>query len=398
MLTDLALEARVGLDDKSHTGAAQAFGQALPVRLGEYDAEVRHGNVVAINGIAVIRVIYCGPGFVMSDDLMAEEVKVDPVFRAAALRQTENRAVKMACSLEIVDGEGKVKRVQGGHDSMVTSRGDVPVVSSSGSVSGFGVKVPKEGASQLSWDGLAPCPADVMGVERCRAVCTTLKRGNGERVTEIILADNQAVFRAGAARVLAHENDLKVVGECTDVDRLREIVAVFARPIAIFPSSITPDMEELLRWIRTQNGRSVIILEHGITLPERLARQANGFLTRSVTGPQLLDTLRRVAVGQHVPQRSGIKEMPSPDHAGTQVVQRLTPKELQIVALVSEGAKNREIGVRLGTKEQVVKNYLRSIYDKVGVSDRLELALYTVHHRTLAEAVERVRATLAKSA
>ena len=93
-----------------------------------------------------------------------------------------------------------------------------------------------------------------------------------------------------------------------------------------------------------------------------------------------------------------MKEMPSPDHAGTQVVQRLTPKELQIVALVSEGAKNREIGLRLGTKEQVVKNYLRSIYDKVGVSDRLELALYTVHHRTLAEAVERVRATLARSA
>ncbi len=90
--------------------------------------------------------------------------------------------------------------------------------------------------------------------------------------------------------------------------------------------------------------------------------------------------------------------MPSPDHVGQQVVQRLTPKELQIVALVSEGAKNREIGLRLGTKEQVVKNYLRSIYDKIGVSDRLELALYTVHHRTLAEAVERVRATLARSA
>ena len=182
------------------------------------------------------------------------------------------------------------------------------------------------------------------------------------------------------------------------MDRLREMLGAFARPIVIFPTSLTADLEELLRCIRTLGGRSVIILEHGVTLPERLARQANGFLTRSVTGPQLLDTLRRVAVGQYVPQRTGIKEMPLPDHAGTQVVQRLTPKELQIVALVSEGAKNREIGVRLGTKEQVVKNYLRSIYDKVGVSDRLELALYTVHHRTLAEAVERVRATLAKSA
>ncbi len=253
-------------------------------------------------------------------------------------------------------------------------------------------------AELLSWDSAAPWTADDMGVERATQHGNKCSRGKGERVTEIILADNQAVFRAGAARVLAHENDLKVVGECTDLQRLRELVGVVPRPIAIFPSSMVPDMEEQLRWIRTQGGRSIVILEQGVTLPERLARQANGFITRSVTGPQLLDTLRRVAAGQTVPQRTGVQEMPLPDHAGTQVVQRLTPKELQIVALVSEGAKNREIGVRLGTKEQVVKNYLRSIYDKVGVSDRLELALYTVHHRTLAEAVERVRATLARSA
>lgn len=254
------------------------------------------------------------------------------------------------------------------------------------------------GPGQLSWDGRAPSPTDEMWVERATQPGSRWVRGKGERVTEIILADNQAVFRAGAARVLAHENDLKVVGECTELGRLHQLVEAYARPVVIFPTSFTPDLEELLRYLRSQAGRSVVILEHGVTLPERLARQANGFITRSVTGPQLLDTLRRVVIGQHVPQRTGIKEMPLPDHAGTQVVQRLTPKELQIVALVSEGAKNREIGLRLGTKEQVVKNYLRSIYDKVGVSDRLELALYTVHHRTLAEAVERVRATLARSA
>ena len=217
-------------------------------------------------------------------------------------------------------------------------------------------------------------------------------------MTEIVLADNQAVFRAGAARVLAHENDLRVMAECTDVQRLRDYAQAWRRPVIVFPSSFTTDIEELLLWIRAQGARSIVILEHGVTLPERLARLANGFVTRSVTGPQLLDSLRRVAAGEHIPQRTGIKAMPSPDHAGMQVVQKLTPKELQIVALVSEGAKNREIGLRLGTKEQVVKNYLRSIYDKIGVSDRLELALYTVHHRNLAEAVERVRATLVRSA
>jgi DNA-binding CsgD family transcriptional regulator len=59
---------------------------------------------------------------------------------------------------------------------------------------------------------------------------------------------------------------------------------------------------------------------------------------------------------------------------------------MRIVALIVQGCKNREIATRLKTTEQVIKNYLRSIYDKTGVSDRLELALFTLHHRVLAEA------------
>jgi DNA-binding NarL/FixJ family response regulator len=71
---------------------------------------------------------------------------------------------------------------------------------------------------------------------------------------------------------------------------------------------------------------------------------------------------------------------------GTRVRDRLTPKEMRIVALIVQGCKNREIAIRLKTTEQVIKNYLRSIYDKTGVSDRLELALFTIHHRVLAQA------------
>ncbi len=75
---------------------------------------------------------------------------------------------------------------------------------------------------------------------------------------------------------------------------------------------------------------------------------------------------------------------------GTRVRDRLTPKEMRIVALIVQGCKNREIALRLKTTEQVIKNYLRSIYDKTGVSDRLELALFTIHHRMLAAAAAEI--------
>ena len=78
------------------------------------------------------------------------------------------------------------------------------------------------------------------------------------------------------------------------------------------------------------------------------------------------------------------------DSVGARVRDRLTSKEMKIVALITQGCKNKEIAIRLGTTEQVVKNYLRSIYDKTGVSDRLELALFTMHHKILAEAAAAV--------
>jgi DNA-binding NarL/FixJ family response regulator len=59
---------------------------------------------------------------------------------------------------------------------------------------------------------------------------------------------------------------------------------------------------------------------------------------------------------------------------------RLTPKEIKVATLVWEGHTNREIAEAIGTTEQVVKNYLRTAFDKLGVWSRLELALYVASH------------------
>jgi len=88
------------------------------------------------------------------------------------------------------------------------------------------------------------------------------------------------------------------------------------------------------------------------------------------------------------------QDSPEEDMVGTRVRDRLTPKEMRIVALIVQGCKNREIALRLKTTEQVIKNYLRSIYDKTGVGDRLELALFTIHHRVLALAAAEVGSKL----
>lgn len=60
--------------------------------------------------------------------------------------------------------------------------------------------------------------------------------------------------------------------------------------------------------------------------------------------------------------------------------EHLTPKEIQVAILVWQGLTNREIGKIMGTSEQVIKNHLRSTFDKLGVWSRLELAMYVASH------------------
>ena len=176
-------------------------------------------------------------------------------------------------------------------------------------------------------------------------------------MNKVILADSQAIFRAGTAKVLAMDEDLRIIAQCTDIDRMMHAISTFPGSIVLFAASLRPDM-----------GRMRVLLESS-----------------------LVECVRRVAAGDTwTPPQLMMPDSPEEDMVGTRVRDRLTPKEMRIVALIVQGCKNREIALRLKTTEQVIKNYLRSIYDKTGVSDRLELALFTIHHRVLAQAAAEV--------
>lgn len=205
-------------------------------------------------------------------------------------------------------------------------------------------------------------------------------------MNRIILADDQAIFRAGAARVLALEDDMRIVAQCEDSVRLSSSMSSFGSAIVIFSSGLRNELGVMLTELKEAGSRGILIAEKNEQIPDALLSQFGGIIGRNITGPELLDCVRRVAKGQHCIQRANVTTMQVQDTVGARVRDRLTPKEMQIVALIVQGCKNKEIAMQLNTKEQVIKNYLRSIYDKTGVSDRLELALFTLHHRMLAEA------------
>jgi DNA-binding NarL/FixJ family response regulator len=207
----------------------------------------------------------------------------------------------------------------------------------------------------------------------------------------LILADTQAIFRAGLRKIFALEDDIRVVGQAESLSQTLSSIQKFSADILVFEAALSPNPPDTISDILRQSGSChlVVVLQEPdqeMTL-ELFRRGAHAVVSREVEPEMLVECLRKVAQGQpwleakaigwvlEAYRTQGIRP------AGSRPKVQLTPKEALIVSCVTQGMKNKEIALRVGTTEQVVKNYLRKVYDKLGVADRLELALYCLNHR-----------------
>jgi DNA-binding NarL/FixJ family response regulator len=205
-------------------------------------------------------------------------------------------------------------------------------------------------------------------------------------MNKIILADNQELFRIGVAKILASEEDFRLAAQCADLERLLLSIDAYRSSIVLFASALKPGYQNLMARVKAAGSRAVVIAENDEPANSFFAHDIRGVVYRNTVGEELVECLHRVIKGYKSIQPGEAIGLDEEASIGTRVRDRLTPKEMQVVALLMQGSKNKEIALRLGTTEQVIKNYLRNIYDKTGVSDRLELALFATHNRILAAA------------
>jgi DNA-binding NarL/FixJ family response regulator len=216
--------------------------------------------------------------------------------------------------------------------------------------------------------------------------------GNGQFV-RVILADTQAIFRAGLRKVFALEDDIRVVGQAETLVQTQSAVAKFSADVLIFEAALTPNPVEAVANLLRQNPplRIVVVTpgaDEDLTL-ELFRRGAHGIVSREVEPELLVECLRKVVAGENWLNSQGVRWVMEAYRnqnnrpTGSRPKVQLTPKEMLIVSCVTQGMKNKEIALRVGTTEQVVKNYLRKVYDKLGVADRLELALYCLNHHVV---------------
>jgi two-component system, NarL family, nitrate/nitrite response regulator NarL len=205
----------------------------------------------------------------------------------------------------------------------------------------------------------------------------------------ILIADDHVIFRDGLRTLLDSDDELTVVGEaCNGVECIKML------------GNLTPDILLLDLHMPDKSGFDVLEEVNFDTVPTRVViltaaeddrdvvramrLGARGVVLKQSATEVLLKSIHRVHAGEIWLDNRMTAEVLnafSTTEAAPRGKPLVSDREKEIIQLVVQGFSNSEIGVKLFIAEQTVKNHLHNIFDKLGVSDRLELALYAIHHR-----------------
>jgi DNA-binding NarL/FixJ family response regulator len=221
------------------------------------------------------------------------------------------------------------------------------------------------------------------------------KGSNGVR---ILIADDHAILREGLSKLLDAEPGFRVIGEAADgaeaVKGARQL-----RPDILLLDLAMPSCSglEALRELETSQGpvRTILLVEtiEKDGLIEALRLGARGIVKKQSTTQLVVKAIRCVMAGEYWLDREcvcdvvqALRELRRRYAEETrQQTFGLTLRELDVIATIAAGYVNKEIAEKFSISKETVKHHLTNIFDKLGVSNRLELALFAVHHHLVKE-------------
>jgi two-component system, NarL family, nitrate/nitrite response regulator NarL len=217
-----------------------------------------------------------------------------------------------------------------------------------------------------------------------------------KQAIRILVADDHATFRDGLRKLLEVADDVTIVGEASNGVECVKMLAKFKPDILLLDLRM-PEKDGLgvLEEVNFDSlPTRVIVLtaaEDDRDVVRAMRLGARGVVLKQSASDLLLKSIRKVADGEIWLDNRMTAEVIDAFKKSSESGQRrekplLSDREKEIVQLVAQGFRNREIGEKLFISEQTVKNHLHNIFDKLGVSDRLELALYAIHHRLIDQA------------
>lgn len=209
----------------------------------------------------------------------------------------------------------------------------------------------------------------------------------------VLLADNQEMFRTGVARTLALQEDIRVIGKVGDAEELLSRITTFRHVVIMLATTLLGgDLSELIRSINKNSCKLIAVAEATEPLRFYAKQNVDGVIFRDISSISLIKCIRLVSAGKTYYQDRPENSFRDEEHAVDEsMLNLLNKKELTVISLIGRGYTNKDIADALHTSVQVVKNCLRVVYDKIGVSSRLELGIFISHHHAIVDTLNEGR-------
>jgi len=195
----------------------------------------------------------------------------------------------------------------------------------------------------------------------------------------IVIADDHAIFRDGLRRLLATQEDFRVIGEASDGKEAIAMASDLRPDVLLLDLAMprVPGMEVLRELAHQEVAVRTILLTAAIqpfAVTSALQLGARGIVLKASPPEMLLKSIRSVCEGQFWVGSEPVTTFARTGQASSGGF-GLTSREIEIISAIKEGSSNREIASKLAISEETVKRHLSNIYAKLGVSSRLELAV-----------------------
>jgi len=217
--------------------------------------------------------------------------------------------------------------------------------------------------------------------------------GESVQYVRILVADDHPIFRDGLRKLLEAETDFQVVGEASDGGEAIKMAQRLKPDILLLDLAMpqVPGLEALRELRNSVEAIRVILLTAAIDreqIVDALHHGVRGVVLKESATQLLLKSIRCVMAGQYWVGRESVTDLVRiirdltviPEQGPRKRAYNLTPRERDIISSIVDGYTNKDIAEKFSIAEQTVKHHLGNIFDKLGVSNRLELALYAVNH------------------
>jgi two-component system nitrate/nitrite response regulator NarL len=209
-------------------------------------------------------------------------------------------------------------------------------------------------------------------------------------LVRILIFDPYTLIRTGLRLIIEAEPGMQVVGDAGDTTTALEMITSQQPDIILLklhPSG-DPDLEVISRLLEACNQSKIILLtttDDYQTCSQAIQRGVLGVVAKTKSPQTLLKAIRKVHSGEVWIERTMMADLVNdislahrlPDiESESEHIDQLTKRERQVIELIGQGLKNKQIAIRLCISEVTVRHHLTSIFNKLGVSDRLELLVF----------------------